>query len=109
MPFCNGITPVFGPDQRFDLFARALDIPQFHTKQHDVDGTDGHRIVGRLYRVDQRLAAVALDPQPVFPHRGQVRAACQEGHTVPPWSSGFGERRAKASADTTRADYRDPA
>ncbi len=46
------------------------------------------------------LAAAAFDPQAVCPHRGQMSAACHEGHV----RAGFRESGPEGSSDATGAD-----
>ena len=71
------------PDNRPKLRAGGLDIPQFDAEQHVIDRPDARDIVGRPGRADQRLAAVALDAQPVRPHRREVRAARDKRDLAP--------------------------
>jgi hypothetical protein len=50
------------------------------------------------------VAAGALDPQPILPHRRQVRTARNEGHV----RAGMRQSRAISASDATRADDCDP-
>ena len=102
MPFCSGITAVSRPDQRLDVLARALDVPQLDAEQHEVDRPDGLRIVGRLGRHEMRLAAAALDLEAVALHGREMRAAGDEGHV----RAGLCQGRAEAAADAAGPHHR---
>ena len=91
------------PDDRADLLAGALDIPQLDAQQHVIDEADAGQVVGGLGGPDQRLAAVALDPETVRLHRREMRAARDKGDVRP----GLGQRGAVGPADPAGADDRD--
>ena len=90
-------------NHRLDRLARALDVPQLHAEQHDIDRADGSRIVGRLGRHEMDVAALALELEALALHRLEMRAAGDEGDV----GAGLGQRRAIAAADAARSDYCD--
>ncbi len=89
-------------DQRRDLRGRLLDVPQLDAEHHDIDRRERRRIVGGDDPRQHDVAARAFDAQAVRPHRGQMRAARDEGDLVAP----RGELRAEIAADPAGADDR---
>jgi hypothetical protein len=83
---------------------RALDVPQLDAEQHHVDLADAVGIVCRLRRHEMGVAALALHPQPLALHRGQMRAARNEGDV----GACLRQGRAEPASDAARADHRNP-
>ena len=91
------------PDQRLNGFAGAFDVPQLDAEQHEIDRSDGSRVVGRLGRNDVCFATSAFDFQAIGFHGGQMCAARDEGDV----RTGLGQRCPEGTADTASPDYRD--
>ena len=54
-------------EQRAQLLAHCLHIPQLHAEQNDIDRADVGDIFRRLDRANDRLASAAFNPQANFP------------------------------------------
>ncbi len=93
-----------GPDHRLDGLARAFDIPQLHAEQHIVDLAHRRGIVGGLGRLQVGVAALALDPEAMVLHGGEMCATRDERDL----RSSMGKGSAKATSNATGADYCNP-
>ncbi len=103
-PFWRVMTAVSGPTIGLIAAPGALDVPQLHAEQHIVDRTDLGRILRGLRRLQVRIAARTVDPQPVLLHGGEMGAARDEGDV----GAGMRQRRPISASDAAGADNRDP-
>src|SRR5262249_305095 len=93
-----------GADQRLDMRARALAVPQLYREQPEIDLADVGGIVGRLRWLQMGLAAAALDLEAGALHGGEMRAARDEGDI----RAGLRQCCSKTAPDAAGADHCNP-
>ena len=87
-------------EQRAQLLAHCLRIPQLHAEQNNIDRADVGDIVRRLDRANDRLAPAAFNPQANFLHGRQMRAASNKSYV----GTRLRQRCSERSTDTAGAD-----
>jgi hypothetical protein len=70
-------------------------LPGFNPYQHSLNRANFSRIISSLHRLDQKIAAQAVNPKAVLPHRLQMGATSNKYH----FFAGLGQPRAKIAPD----------
>ena len=104
MPFCSGITAVSGPISGL-MCSPALSTSHSLTQNSTMSTLPMlGGIVGRLRRHQMGIAARAVHSQALALHRGEMRAARDEGDV----GACLRQCRAKSASDAAGADHRNP-
>src|SRR3974390_2504319 len=71
-------------DQWRSLFGGLLGIPQFDSKQHDINRSNFSRIIGDVRFREMQIAEHAFNCEAMLGDCFAMRAACNEEHVVTP-------------------------